>query len=210
MGRLVSVIGGRREDILLYLKSQGSATLTEIAAALSMTKQGTLRHLDTLQAEGLVAWGPRKAGRGRPAHEYALAAKAEGHFPQGHRELANDLVAFLPADQVKTFFRRRARGLEAEYSARLQGLELEERVRELARLASEHGHMAEVVAAEDGGLEIRHHNCPIADVAALTGHPCQVEQDMYKRLLGAPVEREGWIPDGVPSCNYVVKGVKGG
>jgi predicted ArsR family transcriptional regulator len=87
-------------------------------------------------------------------------------------------------------------------------LDLEGRVLELARLASEHGHMADVVQAADGGYEIRHHNCPIADVAAMSGHPCQVEQDMYRRLLGRPVTREGWIPDGVPSCNYIVKGAK--
>lgn len=201
-------MAGRQEDILLYLKSQGSATLGEVAAALGMTKQGALRHLDTLLAEGLISVGPRKAPRGRPAHVYSLAAKADERFPQGHRELAHDLVEFLPADQVKTFFKRRARTLEAEYGARLRGLDFDGRVRELARLASEHGHMAEVVTGEDGGYQIRHHNCPIADVAALTGHPCQVEQELYRRLLGAPVRREGWIPDGVPSCNYVVKGAK--
>ena len=198
-------MGGRQEDILLYLKSQGSATLTEVAAALGMTKQGALRHLDSLQQEGMVTWGPRKAARGRPAHVYALAAKADGHFPQGHRELAHELVEFLPQDQVRAFFKRRARSLESEYGPRLRGLEFEARVAELARLASEHGHMAEVVQSEGGELEIRHHNCPIADVAAMSGHPCQVEQEMYRRLLGAPVKREGWIPDGTPSCNYIVK-----
>lgn len=202
-------MAGRQEDILLYLKAQGSATLTEVAAALGMTKQGALRHLDSLQAGGLITVGPRKHGRGRPAHEYALAAKAEEYFPQGHKELAHDLVEFLPPDQVKAFFRRRARSLEAEYGARLGGLDLDGRVQKLAQLASEHGHMAEVVKDGDGGYEIRHHNCPIADVAALSGHPCQVEQEMYRRLLGTPVRREGWIPDGVPSCNYVVKGAKG-
>jgi predicted ArsR family transcriptional regulator len=201
-------MAGRQEDILLYLKSQGSATLGEVAAALGMTKQGALRHLDSLSSEGLVTVEPRKHGRGRPAHEYALAAKAGDHFPQGHKELAHELVEFLPQDQLRAFFKRRARTLEAEYGARLAGLDLEARVQELARLASEHGHMADVVKGEDGGYEIRHHNCPIADVAALGGHPCQVERDMYRRLLGAPVKRESWIPDGVPSCNYVIRGVE--
>ena len=199
----------RREDILLHLKAAGSASLAEVAAALGVTKQGALRHLDQLVAEGLVTAAPLRSGRGRPASVYSLAAAAAGHFPQGHKELAQDLVTFLPSDQVESFFKRRARQLEPEYRARLSGLNSEERVHELARLATERGHMADVAAGEDGTYEIRQHNCPIADVAALTGHPCQVEQRLYEKVLGARVTRGSWIPDRASSCTYIVK-FKGG
>src|SRR5438477_145748 len=95
----------RREDILLHLKAAGSASLAEVAATLSMTKQGALRHLDQLVAEGLVSAAPLRSGRGRPRSVYSLAAAAADHFPQGHKELARDLVAFLPSDQVESFFK---------------------------------------------------------------------------------------------------------
>ena len=39
--------------------------------------------------------------------------------------------------------------------------------------------MAEVVELPEGGLAIRHCNCPIQDVAARTGLPCVNEQQMY-------------------------------
>ena len=200
----------RQEDILFYLKSEGSASLTEVAAALELTKQGALRHLTALEETGLVTTSARKAGRGRPAHVYSLAAAADERFPQGHKELARDLVAFIPPTEVKRFFKRRARALETEYGGRMRGLDYEGRVRELAQLASEHGHMADVVPAGQGAYAIRQHNCPIADVAGQTGHPCQAELDLYRRLLGGEVKREGWIPDGMPSCNYIVKGAKSG
>src|SRR5579862_408357 len=198
-------MSSRQEDILFYLKAQGAATLADLAAALEITKQGALRHLTALEDAGLVrSTSARTLGRGRPAHVYELAAKADERFPQGHRELANELVQFLPQDQLKTFFKRRARALEAEYAGRVRGLSLEGRAREVARLATEHGHMAEVVPAGEGAYAIRQHNCPIADVAAVTGHPCQAEQELYRRLLGANVKRDGWIPDGNPSCTYLV------
>src|SRR5437588_2208979 len=108
-------MSSRQEDILFYLKGQGSATLAEIAAALLITKQGALRHLTALEAAGLVTSSSRKGGRGRPAHVYELGAAAGDRFPQGHRELARELVAFIPQDQLKTFFKRRARAVEAEY-----------------------------------------------------------------------------------------------
>src|SRR5450759_313225 len=76
---------------------------------------------------------------------------------------------------------------------------------ELGQLATEHGHMAEVVELAEGGLAIRHCNCPIQDVAARTGLPCVNEQQMYERLLGTPVSRTTWMADAANDCTYEVK-----
>jgi predicted ArsR family transcriptional regulator len=122
-----------------------------------------------------------------------------------HRELATDLVEFLSEEQLKRFFERRAARLEAEYAPRLAGLDFEGRVRELTKLATEHGHMAEVVELPGGGLGIRHCNCPIQDVAARTSLPCMNEQQMYERLLGAPVSRSTWMREAASDCTYEVK-----
>ena len=65
--------------------------------------------------------------------------------------------------------------------------------------------MSEVVEIGDGSFEIRHCNCPIADVAAATGHPCRHEKSMYGRLLGAEVERTSWAATADPTCTYVIK-----
>jgi predicted ArsR family transcriptional regulator len=65
--------------------------------------------------------------------------------------------------------------------------------------------MAEVVELGDGGLAIRHCNCPIQDVAVRNPLPCQNEQQMYARLLGAPVERSTWVRESAPDCTYEIK-----
>src|SRR5216683_1950209 len=83
-------------------------------------------------------------------------------------------------------------------------LDFDARVRELAGLATEHGHMAEVVELSGGGLAIRHCNCPIQDVAVRTPLPCKNEQEMYERLLGAPVERSTWVREAASDCTYQV------
>ena len=195
----------RRETILAFLKSRGHATLAEIAAHLELSKQGTLRHLEGLEAAGLTTMASAAPhGRGRPENVYQLTPAAGGHFPDGHRELAGDLVEFLSTEQLKRFFEARAARLEAEYAPRLAGLDFEARVRELARLATEHGHMAEVVELAEGGLAIRHCNCPIQDVAARTGLPCLNEQQMYERLLGEPVTRSTWMAEADNDCTYQV------
>jgi predicted ArsR family transcriptional regulator len=165
-----------------------------VAAHLEVSKQGALRHLEALETAGLATVEQAQPhGRGRPEHVYKLTPAA------------GDLVEFLSEEQLKRFFERRAARLEAEYGPRLAGLDFEARVRELAKLATEHGHMAEVVELPEGGLAIRHCNCPIQDVAARTGFPCQNEQEMYQRLLGADVTRSTWMGEAAPDCTYEVK-----
>src|SRR5258708_27153967 len=186
-------VDSRREIILAFLKTRGHATLGEVASHLEVSKQAALRHLEGLEAEGLAAVTHGQThGRGRPENVYTLTPAAGRHFPHSHRELAGDLVEFLSAEQLKRFFEQRTARLEAEYATRLAGLDFNERVRELARLATEHGHMAEVVELPGGGLAIKHCNCPIQDVAVRTPLPCKNEQEMYERLLGAPRERSTW------------------
>ena len=196
----------RRETILAFLKTRGHASLGEVAAHLEISKQGALRHLDALETEGLATVAhAEEHRRGRPENVYKLAPAAYEHFPQAHRELAGELVEFLTEAQLARFFERRTARLEAEYAPRLAGLDFEGRVRELARLATEHGHMAEVVELPNGGLAIRHCNCPIQDVATRTGLPCVNEQQMYERLLGAPVTRSTWMREAASDCTYEVK-----
>jgi len=196
----------RRETILAFLKTHGQATLAEIAAHLEVSKQGALRHLEALEASGLASVSAADAHRrGRPENVYKLTAAAGEHFPDGHRDLSADLVDFMTNEQLKQFFERRAARLEAEYAPRLAGLDFAARVRELARLASEHGHMAEVVELGGGALAIRHCNCPIQDVAARTGLPCVNEQHMYERLLGTDVARTTWMAEAADDCTYVMK-----
>ncbi len=196
----------KRDTILAFLKTRGHATLGEVAAHLEVSKQGALRHLEALEAAGLATVASAEPhGRGRPESVYRLTAAAGEYFPDGHRELTGQLVEFMSDEQLKDFFARRSARLEAEYASRLAGLDFEARVRELAKLATEHGHMAEVVELAEGGLAIRHCNCPIQDVAARTGLPCLNEQLMYERLLGTPVARSTWMAEAASDCTYEVK-----
>ncbi len=198
-------VDSRREIILAFLKTRGHATLGEVAAHLEVSKQAALKHLEALDTEGLTAVAHAQShGRGRPENVYSLTSAAAEHFPHTHRQLAGDLVEFLNEEQLQRFFERRAARLEAEYAPRLAGLDFDARVRELARLATENGHMAEVVELSGGGLAIRHCNCPIQDVAVRTPLPCKNEQEMYERLLGAPVERSTWVREAASDCTYQV------
>ena len=195
----------RKEAVLQLLKATGQATLADVAVHLEVSKQGAIRHLEALEEAGLVVRSNEgHSRRGRPEHLYRLTAAAADHFPHAHRELATELVQFMAADQVERFFAERAARTEAEMTSELAGLDLAAKVHRLAEMATANGHMSEVVEGVDGTFEIRHCNCPIADLAAATGHPCRHEQSMYGRLLGVENNRTRWAPAD-PTCTYVIK-----
>jgi predicted ArsR family transcriptional regulator len=195
----------RKTDVLAMLKARGSGSLTDIARQLGVSKQGALRHLEALQAKGLVEVSTEThRGPGRPGHVYRLTPAAREHFPSSHRELAVELVEFMEASEVERFFAERAGRMEAQHSASLAGLDLEKRTRQLGQLAREQGHMTEVTERPDGRLELQHRNCPIQDVAARTGYPCQHELELYRRVLKADVVRSSWVGAGDASCTYEI------
>lgn len=193
-------------DVLAMLKVRGAATLDEIARRLGMTKQGASRHLDALRNRGLVEVSRSdRRGPGRPGHVYRLTDAAGEQFPSGHRELASELVDFMDSGQLERFFQERARRMEAQYRSRVTGEDLKTRTRELGRVARDHGHMTEVAENPQGSLQLKHCNCPIQEVAARTGHPCEHELDLYRRLLGAEVERSSWVGSGDTNCTYDIR-----
>jgi DeoR family suf operon transcriptional repressor len=195
----------RKDAILGFLKASGQASLADVASHLEVSKQGALRHLEALLAEGLVEKGNEThVGPGRPEHVFRLTPAAAEHFPHAHRELAGELVKFMGAAQLERFFVERAARTEAMMAAELAGLTLEQKIKRIGELASAGGHMTEVVDNGDGSFAIRHCNCPIGDVAAVTGHPCHREQSMYERLLGTPVERTTWLANNDAACTYVI------
>lgn len=196
----------RKETVLKFLKAAGQATLADVAGHLEVSKQGAIRHLEALEEAGLIARSNEPHPRpGRPEHLYRLTPAAADHFPHAHRELATQLVEFMATEQVERFFAERAALTEATLATELQGMDLPSRVRRLAELSAASGHMSEVVENGDGSFQIRHCNCPIADIAAATGHPCRHEQSMYGRLLDADVRRTSWAAAADPTCTYVIK-----
>ena len=70
-------VDSRRESILAFLKTRGHATLGEVAAHLEVSKQGALRHLEALEADGLATVAHAEPhGRGRPENVYQLTPAA--------------------------------------------------------------------------------------------------------------------------------------
>src|SRR5439155_1412122 len=76
-----------RQALLRLLKSCGSQTAGELAEALGVSAVAVRKYLDALEREGALSIALVHQPMGRPAYRYSLTEAADGHFPQGHREL---------------------------------------------------------------------------------------------------------------------------
>ena len=200
----------RATELATALKHAGEATADELAAQLGVTVSAVRQQLDSLAAEGLVAFRAQSKGRGRPTHLYRLTRAAEPLFPKTYGGLTNELLGYVAEadpDLVDDLFdRRRQRRLEAA-RARLEaaGPDVAARVAELARILDEDGYLAGFEAMPDGSFRIVEHNCAVLDVAERYGQACSSEIAFLRQALPeARIERVSHMIAGAHACAYAV------
>ena len=201
-----SGFGQSRRRLLEALKRRGTATLREAGADVGVSRETAREHLSALGAEGLVVRAGTRRGRpGRPEIEYRLTERAERLFPRRDGELLAELATWLVnrggEKALRRFFEERAGPRLVAARARLAGLRGRKRLEEVARILSDEGYMAEVA---DGALRLCH--CPLRSVVAVTRIPCRTELALVESLLGRPLKRTDYLPDGGVSCSYRMRG----
>lgn len=195
-----------RRDVLYALRRRGEATVEEVAESLGMTVSGARQHLSALAEAGLVTSrdAPR-TGRGRPRAVHRVTSLGDQVFPKAYGELTNELLGYLDADAQRVLFDRRAEARVDRAEARLAGLDLSERVDELARILDEDGYLASSRRNDDGTYDIVERNCAIATVAAAHPDACRSELDFIRAVLpDATVDRLTHMVAGAAECGYRV------
>ncbi len=207
-----------RMRVARSLLVDGPATAPQLAERLGMTPAGVRRHLDSLEAEGLLTAGERPAfgpaptrGRGRPPKVYSVTEAGRDTFDNSYDDLAMAALRFLQdtggPDAVAAFAQRRAEDLERHYLPLLAtASDPRERAGILAEAMSADGYAAAASDAPGGipALQICQHNCPVAHVAAQFPVLCETETEAMARLVGANVTRLATIAHGDGVCTAVV------
>lgn len=202
-------LGESQRSLLVELKRRGEATLADVADAVDLATETVREHMNALDARRLVERvGRRRDGPGRPRIVYALSDRGEALFPHREGALLGDLASHLVEsgreDVLEEFFERRIGEQHSDAADRLEGLEGRDRVREVARILSDQGFMAEVEETDgDGGaLHLKLCHCPLKELVAASRLPCRAEIEFVEELLGEGLTRESWMPDGDHACTY--------
>ena len=201
-----------RNAIVALIKQKGEAGMKDISNSMGISKMAVSKHLSNLERDQLVQKRVIRAGVGRPEYRYSLTPNAHYLFPTSYPYIALSALSFIEErigeDGVMQFFEKRRKELKQRYSARMNDLSHEERVRELARVREEEGFLAETGKLPDGSMILLEHNCPLMTVANKYGLACSAELELFRELLGEGVERTHWMVNGEHMCRYVVRAKK--
>src|SRR5215218_7834679 len=203
-----------RRAIAKLLKTEGPIDSAQLAERLGLTAMAVRQHLYALQREGLVTSEERPVPIGRPAKFWRLTREADHLFPEAYAELSVALI-----DSVKDAFGEE--GLErvltsrcarqkTDYRKRIRpGDSLERKLRELAKVRTEEGYMAEI-RKDDGGYLLVENHCPICAAANACQGFCSTELELFRSVLGpgVTVERAEHIIKGDNRCVYKVQSQK--
>jgi len=198
-----------RRAIVHLLKTTGPLTSAQLAGHLGVTAMAVRQHLYELQAEKFVTVEERPVPIGRPAKHWHLTREADRLFPDAYAELSVSLIGALGdafgAEGVQRVLASRAARQEALYAARIPAeAPLKEKVRELARIRTGEGYMAQAKPAGKGAYLLVENHCPICAAATQCQGFCTTELDLFRKVLGPGVhiEREEHIIAGARRCAY--------
>ena len=210
--RLITEIGkSQRLRLVNRLKRTQGLSVGELAEALGMSYMGVKQICVELERLGyLDTWRRPKAPTqtGRPELTYRLTRKAHELFPVASNEMTLALLdaaqaLYGPVASEKLLFLVFQRKIEG-YLARVKGETVEARAGAFAAIRDAEGCMAEL-ERDEAGLRIVEYHAPLADLlAAYPALLARLEQEMYARVLRAPVKREQSEASGLYACVFRV------
>ncbi len=198
--------------IVTVLRRDGPASPDKLAARLGASRTGILQQLRALEVAELVTRQSVRHGVGRPRHVYDVTSDAQDLFPANYEGLVFSLLSAIQAvggeQLISEVFAARRRQLAERvrdrFAEHLQpGVQLADRVRELAVLQDEQGYLCRAELDEGAStIRLRQHNCAIYRIAAGLPAACQAELELFRDVLGADVVRESHIVAGDRCCSY--------
>ena len=208
---IAAVARSARLRVLNALKRTQGLSVQELADQLSMSYMGIKDLCLDLESRGLLTGRrePRPDGTtGRPRILYRLTERAQDLFPVASNPLTLEVFEatkklFGPAAPEKLLmlvWQQKA----ADIAPKVKGDDPAGRAEALARVRDREGHMAAVEQGSDGRLTIVEHHCPFLDVLRAYPVVAKLESDLFRRLIGVPVERHEENAAGLYRAEFIV------
>ncbi len=200
--------GETKREIILILKRDGEADLQTLADRLHVSKMAIHKHVQELEKNGLVQRVSVRGTKGRPRLGLRLAPEATNLFPKAYAGVTCAALAYLEEKlgrkAVEEALRRRQTEMTPRYREQVNAPTLSGRVEQLATIRDQEGYMAEEKRAGPSKFEILEHNCPIIAIAENYWEACQVENEMFRKVLDANVETTHRVVAGANVCRFLV------
>jgi predicted ArsR family transcriptional regulator len=192
-------------DFLDHLNRIGRGTIQDICEELGVTATAVRQRLVKLESLNFIQRETVRQGRGRPYHAYSVTPSGQRELGDNYSDLA--MILWRELRQIEDpavrelIFERISEALVNRYGHLVQAESLNERFRQLGEALSDRGFHVEV--DNSGQLPIlRENNCPYLELASTDPAICELEKDVFRKVLGSDVELTQCCLDGHSCCEF--------
>jgi predicted ArsR family transcriptional regulator len=198
-------------EIISILKRSTGMSVAELAKRLKMSYMGVKQHCVELQKRGYLDTWRRPKNIGRPEKAYRLTTKVNALFPQIGNELTLEILeaveqtygANASEKLLFTYFHK----MTDRYVSKVKGETVAERTASLAKVRDLEGYLSscDLEEVEEFGLRVIEYHSPFTDVSAKYPIALRMEEQMFEKILGAPVHREEERASGLVRYTFKVE-----
>jgi predicted ArsR family transcriptional regulator len=192
-------------QFLERLHELGGGTVQEICVDLGVTATAVRHRLVRLQGLRMVARELVRAGRGRPHHVYRVTQTGLCELGDNYAQLAQILWREMRNIEEPSVRERLASRVEdalvEQFGKVAERAPLTDRMSQLTSALRDRGFQVEM--DRSGLLPIlRENSCPYFELASEDSTICELEQAVFRRVLGADVKLTQCCLDGHHCCEF--------
>ena len=180
-------------QFLSRLNRLNKPTVQALCDAVGVTATAIRHRLTRLEDAALIERRQlESSGRGRPAFGYVLTEKGRGSLGDNSAMLAQvlwrEVSRIEDADVRATLMNRMRESMAEQYGGEVVGETPGERLAALSQRLRTLGLDVDVQTTADGMLPVlQEHCCPYSDVAGDDTGICELEEEVFSAMVGAPV-----------------------
>lgn len=206
-----------RDRVLAAVLEHGPVSAAELGDLLGFTPAAVRRHLDHLFRAGDIEVkrvAKSGAGAGRPARRYVLSSQGQSSLGNDYLDIAalalEQLQQVAGPDAVRAFAVERFADMERRYAPEIDkaGPDITDRAKALADALTRDNFVASAASIEAkaplpaalSSVQLCQGHCPIQQLAARFPVFCDVETEVFSRLVGVDVRRLSTLARGGHVC----------
>ncbi|WP_427131814.1 helix-turn-helix transcriptional regulator [Pseudarthrobacter sp. S9] len=206
-----------RDRVLNAVLEHGPISAAELGDLLGFTPAAVRRHLDHLARSGVIEVkrvARAGAGAGRPARRYVLSSQGQSTLGNDYLDIATSALRRLDEmagpEAVRQFAVERFADMERRYAPEIEqaGPDITARAQVLSEALSRDGFVASAQSLEAkaplpaalSSVQLCQGHCPIQHLAAQFPVFCDVETEVFSRLVGVDVRRLSTLARGGHVC----------
>lgn len=194
-----------RTSLLERVVELGGATVAQLSNELEISDATVRRHLDRLEAEGLLQVEALRRGPGRPSYLYRATDNGVRTVRDHTPELAERLLSEMSRLQIEqsAISEALADQVAEAHRAEVPAGPLEVRVGAVVEALRPEGILDHWQRTESE-LKLVNNACPYIGAATTNSCVCDADRLVIEKLLGVEVQQNQRLAQGDDGCVYVV------